>query len=244
MNKLSVTAQRLETIVHADTLKRHRYDQGAGMALSAVALQNIALHSEPAEVIADKLAALDRYRAQVDADKTHQVLGMKGISVTLGYVDQYGVWEKGKELDHIFRQLPASAALHKRGFRFDHTYGDKEKSALSYGFQLVNTERGTSIMGVRKRAAADISSENGDEIEIVKRTSFLVDYEQLTDEQRDMTMPVLRQLFREKGRASPELQSEMGERLIEPFVSDQSVRDASRAVLPASSTYFALHRVK
>lgn len=181
-----------------------------------------------------------------------RAMGGKGISLELGHVDQLGAWADGSVLDAQVRELPESRVLEEAGFTFRDTYGDKDRAKVSYKFYVSDhfeDEDDTrphhiSLKGVRKRAAADVETKDGDTFELVKMSSFLINIQKLTMEQRD----VLTRAFHSGGKASGQspdnLMNYAGLDIIEPHIADVQLRRDSSAVIAASSLYFALRRGK
>jgi len=183
----------------------------------------------------------------------------KGISAELGHVDQYADWDSAKPLDEEMRGLPLSPRLEEAGFTFENTYNGKDSAKIDYSFKLVNNERskqdrsdrdrGTaSIMAIRKRAAADVYTDDGSRYEVIKRSSFMVDVLRLPEGQQPFLADIFG-VFRESGafaKGEKEIAErrahEAGAAIIEPFLADLQLRERSKTVLAISSLYFALKR--
>lgn len=179
-------------------------------------------------------------------------MGGKGISAELGHVDQLGNWALGRELDEQIRALPNSEALAEAGFVFGDTYGEKDRAKINYRFYVSDhfesddkdSPHHVGLKGVRKRAAADILTEDGDVFEIVKMSSFMIDTAELGSDLRGRISKMVRLSQEKKKQALDELMDEVGAVIIEPFITSPENRAKTTAAVAASSLYFALHRSK
>jgi hypothetical protein len=177
-------------------------------------------------------------------------MGGKGIPLELGHVDQLGDWNSGRVLDEGIRKLPESKTLADAGFVFGETYMAKDSAKIDYDFKITEAyrarpggrDRSVSLKGVRKRAAADIVTEDGTPIELVKKSSFMIDVHSLDQEALSLLSPVMRSIHDNHSPAFDAAAQRAGEAIIEPYIIDPSMRERSTAVIAASSLYFALHR--
>lgn len=170
----------------------------------------------------------------------------KGISAELGHVDQFGDWSAAHPLDVEMRALPESERLKDAGFNFLDTYGSKDLAKISYSFKIVDDEfgKGVSLMGIRKRAAADIITDSGETYEIIKRSSFLIDGLRIEEDMQPLLIDILKSLQDDDNLAdhTRAAAQEAGQAIVEPFVADKDLRERSKVVLAVSSLYFALKR--
>lgn len=180
-------------------------------------------------------------------------MGGKGISAELGHVDQFGDWSAAALLDESIRSLPQSKRLKDAGFVFTNTYIDKSQAKRSYrihmnGHYSDNDNEGPSgsvLKAVRRRAAADIVTPNGDSIEIIKHSTFLIHAAQLGRKYLE-TLETIMKLSsnKETAKEAMPLMNEAGELIVEPFITHEELRDVSPGILAVSSLYFALQREK
>jgi hypothetical protein len=183
----------------------------------------------------------------------------KGISAELGHVDQLGDWNSAKQLDAMARALPRSERLAQEGFVFGDTFDKKDEAMINYGLYVTSHGGGRlNVKGVRKRAAADILTEDGNVYEIVKQSTFLIDGSSISREQqaiieKTIETQQLKPARKENGKQDEhdarrikgiqaEAMNEAGRSLIEPFIADAELRERSTAVMAVTSLYFALHR--
>ena len=240
-NDSLATAERLATITESERAHRFRFDV-TNMHMISTARRAIeesdGTHSH-AEIAMD---ALHNYLTEnySHAEHLHRALGHKGIGLTLGYVEQNGAWESITPLDDSFRKFPDSELLRDKGFRFSSTYGSKDGARLSYGLKIHPTPQGMSLVGIRKRAAADITDEKVS-YDIVKRSAFLIDPKRLSSEELSMAGKIL---AARHGNAPADVgvERQFGEHVLEPYITDQNGVRTSGIVLPAASSYTALRR--
>ena len=246
--RIKELADRLCSVVHQDRNKRTKYDDGNAKLRLAVLGGRMwvdALFDSPEY----RLARFADYAEQdPNAGSLHRIMGAKGLSITLGSVDQLGNWASGKPLDDKMRKLPKSRYLARKGIQFTETFSDKSEARLSYGASLVRTELGTSMMLERKRAAANISTKTRNEhdipgFEIIKRSSYLLDAHQLDPEQLCLINAISKVLSDNKPLQIPQdMRTELGQAIVEPIVEDRERRNHSTLLLPGSSTYYVLDR--
>jgi len=166
----------------------------------------------------------------------------KGVSGELAYVEQLGDWTKAHELDEEVRRLKGSIALSEAGVTFEHIH-DEDDAKLNYGVRFVNlTDRRDSplsILAVRKRAVADVRGSNGEHIELVRRSGFLINPIDLS---KDALVDILSNGMSKDKKRRKAWGQQFGEDTVEPFVDNAELRETSTAVLPVTSLYFALDR--
>lgn len=168
----------------------------------------------------------------------------KGISAELGHVDQLGDWEIGHQLDDAVRQLPESAVLADAGFVFGETYDGKDEAHITYDFYISDG----GLKAKRKRAAADVITENGTIYNLVKSSIFLIDEDALTTPEDIREIRSAKRVLRDKGMTAAErwerdaIFAKVGSAVVEPFISEKDRRERSTAVLATTSLYFALVR--
>ena len=245
-------AERVASVNRADKLNQYRhdlvrkdlFDTVLGSRIPFLAL----LKKDGPE---DRLVRLHEYISETDnPDDLHKTLEHKGISITLANVDQLADWESGRQLDDIFRKLPKSKKLANNGFEFADTYGSKEASYITHRLKVVKKPgSGMTLMDVRKRAAADVTSDQSTLYEIGKRTAYAVDPRRFTKAQRKLVNFIVQDLegAHKNGNGTDidpkvlEAMQEFGDSVVEPFVEEPD-RRSSTLVLPASTVYYALQR--
>jgi hypothetical protein len=166
----------------------------------------------------------------------------KGVSGEIAYVEQLGDWTRAHELDEQIRRLKGSRTLAAAGITLEHIH-DEADAKINYGIRLVNlndtTKSPLSILAIRKRAVADVSGSKGEKFELVRRSGFLINPIDLS---KDALIDVLTNgMSKHKARRKAWSQ-QFGEEIVEPFVHDAKLREASTTVLPVTSLYFALDR--
>jgi hypothetical protein len=238
---------RIITIVERDRLKQYKHDHHDKQLYDSAFKQSgkkVHAYAEDADP-ALSLVRLHEHitRQPGEIERIHRSIGHKGVSLTLGSIPQLGDWDAGHKLDELFREFPDSPLLKEAGFSVADDYADQSTSQLSYGFGVVKVENGMSLMGVRKRAAADIQTTEGIDYDIIKRTSFLVDIEDLDQEEIQVVSELIPYIFQDQPIPC-EVRNTIGRQMIEPFIKDKSLRSASSKILPANSIYYALHRFK
>jgi hypothetical protein len=168
----------------------------------------------------------------------------KGISAELGHVDQLGDWEIGHLLDDAVRRLPESEVLIDAGFVFGETYDSKDAAHITYDFYMSDG----GLKSKRKRAAADVITENGTIYNLVKSSIFLIDEDALTSQEDIRAVRSVKRVLRVKGMTDVDREerddvfAEVGGTVVEPFITEKDRRERSTAVLAATSLYFALVR--
>ena len=176
----------------------------------------------------------------------------KGIAAELGHIDQLGSWQAGAKLDAEIRALPDSRKLQDAGFVFSETYGDKSEAKINYRLHLVSETKAVHedagepvLVAVRKRAAADVTSADGRQYEIVKKSSFLINPRQLGRHYLENIENVIELSSNEATeRQAPPLMDKIGHQIVEPFITHPELREVSSGVLAVSSLYLALSRRK
>jgi len=166
----------------------------------------------------------------------------KGVSGEIAHVEQLGDWTRAHELDEQMRRLKGSQALAAAGITLEHIHEEAD-AKISYGIRFLSQNdtpnSPLSILAVRKRAVADVRGSKGEEFELVRRSGFLINPIDLS---KDALVDVLTNgMSKDKVRRKAWSQ-QFGEDTVEPFVHDAELREASTAVLPVTSLYFALDR--
>ncbi|GEM_PF-1979774 len=168
----------------------------------------------------------------------------KGVSAELGHVDQLGDWEVGHQLDDAVRQLPDSPVLAEAGFVFGETYDSKDSARITYDFYMSDG----GIKAKRKRAAADVITENGTIYNIVKSSIFLIDEAAFTTREEIRAVRAVKRVLSDEKMTAPERMERdavfagAGHDIVEPFITEKDRRERSTAVLATTSLYFALVR--
>ncbi|MDB5165559.1 MAG: hypothetical protein JWM00_449 [Candidatus Saccharibacteria bacterium] len=166
----------------------------------------------------------------------------KGVSGELAYVEQLGNWDSAHDLDEQVRGLKESPVLADAGITLEHIHQDDD-AKINYGVRFVNlhdhTSSPLSILVVRKRAVADVRGSNGEEIELVRRSGFLINPLDLS---RNALIDILDNGMSKVKDRRKAWSQEFGEATVEPFFEDKKLRDSSTKVLPVTSLYFALDR--
>lgn len=252
MSRLSIElGQRVVTLTHADQSIRAAHHRRYRTMFDLPGSEPV-IKDDGLGFAQQSLLDFDKRLILQDHLTAHPIWSSvgKGISAELGHVDQFGDWAVAHPLDEELRALPGSDALADAGFVFRDTYGTRENAKVSYDFKTVDNPAGAgrSLMGIRKRAAADLDTVRGDTYEIIKRSSFLVNVGALEDGQKPFLSDIMHNLKKDKYATEAEKQAaaqtrrEAGQALIEPLLTDKARREQSQSILAVSTLYFALKR--
>lgn len=177
------------------------------------------------------------------ADKEHVwASNVKGLSSELGYVEQFGDWQAARELDDQVRQLTTSEILAQTGITLSHIHGSDE-ALVSYSLRLVasmDAARGFSLLGIRKRAVADVEGTDDVRYEIIRRSGFYIDETKLARKELK-SIAQLRDLEENDRKGRKALFREFVGPIISDLVEHPEKRDSQR-VLPVTSSYIVLRR--
>ena len=252
-NKRSIDlAQRMVRLTDAERSSRyaHHYRYRAMLRIA----EGVPLIDDPVnEPAVDSLLDFHARIKGMDYDDVTYLHGIgKGFSAELGHVDQLGDWDAAHALDEEMRELPESPALADAGLSFHDTYGSRENAKISYNFRITDdpTGKGACLMGIRKRAAADIDTpDEGHTFDIVKRSSFFIDASTLPYEEQELLNEFFSQIKAKESSYTPQELVELNEarrlagtEIIEPYLADRELRARSESVFAISSLYFALKR--
>lgn len=166
----------------------------------------------------------------------------KGVSSELGYVEQLGDWDSTKELDEQVRALNTSELLAQVGIVLTHIH-DRDDAQINYSLRLVSSmdqRRGFSLLGIRKRAVADLEGTDGSRFEIIRRSGFYIDETKLSVEEVEALSVLMRIKERDRIKRKQLFRDYVGP-IISEYVENADVRPEAR-VLPVTSSYIVLKR--
>jgi len=165
----------------------------------------------------------------------------KGVSGELAYIEQLGDWSQAHDLDEQVRLLKTSQGLAQAGMVLTHIH-ERDDAKIGYSLRLVyrdeTPDTPVSLLAIRKRAVANVQASNGENIEIVRRSGFLVNPRNLS---QDSLINVMAIGSTKDKKRKKDLMQKFGEEIVEPYVQDDSLRQDS-TIFPVTSLYFALDR--
>lgn len=201
-------------------------------------------HSD--HTVESALIDFDTVVSVADAGDKEQIWASatKGVSSELGYVEQLGDWKGTRELDDQVRQLTTSDVLAQAGITLTHVHD--EDSLINYSLKLVasmDVARGFSLLGIRKRAVADVEGTSGARYEIIRRSGFFIDETKLNnDEVRAFVQIAKLESHKDHSvKKRKSLVQDFVGPIISSLVDHPEERDSQR-VLPVTSSYIALRR--
>ena len=190
---------------------------------------------EPLARAAEVLLALDKITDSFWVDQG------KGVSAELGHVVQLGDWS-GAALDGLMKDLPECQKLEDAGFGFDKIYD--EDTFVRY--KLRHGETGLPNLDPyigfhRLRPVADLTGPSGLRYELVKRSGFPINPEELSSVESQQVRDVLAIYGTGKSNNSKHKATQLGSKIVEPAIKDKNSRSQPR-VMPTTSQYFAIRR--
>lgn len=168
--------------------------------------------------------------------------GTKGLSSELGYVDQKADWAAAHGLDERMRALTTSEILAHAGIFLTHVH-ERDEALIRHSLRQVvspDGSRGVSLLGLRKRAVADVLGSDGSKYEIIRRSGFYIDETQLTDsEVRAIVRASM--LGKNKDDERKQILDDTIGPVIAEYVDNAAIRGEAK-VLPVTSSYIVLDR--